>query len=215
MAVGAFGLAYITKHVGRSSPAVYSKIAELYGGGGISRGTLSLQETAERTGYDPKQLQRAGRALGQRWQRTSSKGRVMLSDDQVEAHGKWLSHDYWCSRARTYACAYCGRNDGTPKGVGLCKSCYDILRKQFVEAGLPFGAEGLLSIVRQVRGAPAPEFHDWLEAFEASLEEGCILTRGTLDRLFLEARRDSQHERSLPVTDAHREGARLREQVCR
>jgi hypothetical protein len=185
MAVGAFGIDYIVRNIGRSRSAVNHKIHEQFGGG-ISRGTISLIGTSERTGYTDRQLIRAGRALGQRWQRTSSVGRCMLSDDQVEALVRWLGHDYWCRATKLYACVYCGLATKPPKGMGLCSSCYATLSWRFGDAGLAFGVKGLLSLVRALRERTEPEACDWLDAFEASLEEGCVLTRGAIDRLFCE-----------------------------
>lgn len=183
MSVGAFGRDYLCRHVQRTPGGVYAQIARQFGGGGIGRGTISLAELSERTGYTERQLRRAGLALGQRWQRTSSTGRHMLSDDQGEALVRWLAHDYWCGRLHLYACVYCGRDDARPQGLGVCQPCYRDLRRWFREARVKFSRDSLLELVHELAAGTPVEERDWLLAFEASLEDRCVLTRGTVDRL--------------------------------
>ncbi len=185
MGVGAFSIDYIARQTGRTHKAVYARITQDLGGGGVSRGTISLQQASARTGYTRRQIKRAGRALGQRWQRTSRYGRIMLSDDQLEALVVWLGHDYWCGRSRSYACAYCGRSDVPAKGLGLCKCCHDRHWYRFGQLGVRFARAGLLAAVAAVKSDLGAQ--DWLLAWEASLSEGCVLTRYTLDRLYSEA----------------------------
>lgn len=189
MATGAFGLDYIARNVHRTPAAVYARIRHLLGGGGVGRGTLSLNRVAEETGYDRRQIQRAGRALGQRWQRTSTTGRIMLSDDQKEALVRWLARDYWCGRSHLYACVYCGRDDRPPHGLGLCRLCYQALRKRFRVSSVEMTKAGLLRFIAQVKARTPDAERDWLLAFEASLEtSGVVLTRGTIERLLEAAR---------------------------
>lgn len=184
MAVGAFSIDYIARNTNNRTPkAVYEKISHYLGGGGVSRGTRTERMVAEETGYTQRQIRRAGRALGQRWQRTSTTGAVMLGDDQVEAIVRWLKHDYWCPRAHVYACVTCGRSDIPAYGLGLCHSCYRHQVKIFRLSGLAFARASLLALVAALRERTPVEGRDWLDAFEASLQARCVLTLRALERL--------------------------------
>lgn len=182
--VGSFGLDYTVRNTGRSAPGVYWQIRHQWGGGGIGRGTKSLTQVVKDTGYDRRQLIRAGLALGQRWQRTSRHGRIMLGDDQVEALGLWLRHDYWCGRLHLYACVDCGRRDRPPRALGLCTSCYWVWWRRFRAHGQRLTRAVILRLIQDLRASTPPEAADWLDAFEASMGQGCVLTRGALWRLW-------------------------------
>lgn len=183
MAVGAFSIDYIARNTNRTPKAVYQKILRQLGGGGVSRGTRTERMVAEETGYSPRQIRRAGRALGQRWQRTSTTGAVMLGDDQIEAIIRWLKHDYWCPRAHVYACVTCGTSDVPAYGLGLCHPCYRHQAMAFRQVGLPFALAPLLSLVAALRERTPAAQRDWLDAFEASLQARCVLTLRALERL--------------------------------
>lgn len=186
-AVGNFGVGYMMRKTGRTRIAVDQKIFSMFGGGGVSRGTLSVRMVAANTGYTEAQICRAGRALAQRWCRTSTYGKNMITEDQAEALVRWLRHDYWSGVSKTYACVYCGRTQYEHEGLGLCHPCYQVRLVVFTRAGLEFSAAGLAAAVEAVRRTTPPADHDWLDSFAASLEMGCVLTRGTLDRLLREA----------------------------
>ena len=62
---GVFAIDWFQRKTERTRKAIYQRAFDLYGRGGLSRGTFSLQRAATETGYSRSQLQRAQRALGQ------------------------------------------------------------------------------------------------------------------------------------------------------
>lgn len=195
MSVGAFGLDWLCRKLNRPPSSVYNRISYLkktgqfHGMAGISQGTVSLLALCRATGYSESQIRRAGRAMGsagQRWQRTSPRGRHMLSEDQCEAIQRWLAHDYWCKRRRLYACVWCGRDDAEPVTLGLCERCVPRCRSMARTAGLQLARGALLGALESLR-AQVPD--DWAEAWVAALrDERVLLTRSAFVRLLAEYR---------------------------
>lgn len=171
----------------RSRAAIKRKLHDLFGGG-ITRGTQTIRAVEEATGYSRSQILRASRALGQRIQRSSSakRSRVMFFDDQVKAITRWLERDYWCAQSHTYACVDCGQTETAPKGLGLCVTCYDSRLRACRRLEMRFSEAAIREYVRRLRATYEGEAGDWLDAFAASLDGRCVLSRNALSRLIEE-----------------------------
>ncbi len=108
----------------RSLAAISEKIRRDFGPGGRFRGTWSLRKLMNESGYSDSQLIRARGALGQAWRKSCKGGRYLISQEQVEDLIEWLTHDYWSSVHRLYACRGCGERKKPHRARGLCASCY-------------------------------------------------------------------------------------------
>lgn len=184
---GAFAIGVLERDLpGRTRAAIRNKLLELFGGGS-SRGTQSLADVAEATGYSKKQILRASRALGQRIQRVNAiNSRIMFFDDQVESMMIWLRHDYWCRKAHLYACAECGSTEIPPKSLGLCRACFERRKSAYRSKGRAFSARALLAMIADLRPLYGTPEGDWLDAFRESLARSCVLSPVALDRLLAE-----------------------------
>lgn len=154
--IGSFGWTVLRKRVGQSRPAddcrrtthaIRAKVRREFGGGGITRGTYSLNQVSEETGYHRTQLKRAMQALGQRWTRTARRGDYLISAEQVEEMVTWLQHDFWSPRHELYCCLRCGTSTQTHYCFGLCERCYRKMRRYSESKALQFTAKALLEVV--------------------------------------------------------------------
>lgn len=128
--IGSFGWQALIRRSGHSRRAIWDKIRHLFGGGGITRGSYSIRQAMEETGYSLSQLERAASALNQRWQRTAKGGNFLISAEQLEDLANWLVDDFWSVGHRLYSCPGCNATT-REKGVkgshfsnGLCRNCY-------------------------------------------------------------------------------------------
>jgi len=136
--VGAFSVDWFTENVGdsyteedwpnadtgRSRAAVYAKARRMYGRGGIMRGAYSLRHLMRMSGYSLSQLERARRALGQKWRRTATDGNFIINEEQALDMLSWLIKDYWAKKHRLYSCVWCHTREVPHRGKGLCTKCY-------------------------------------------------------------------------------------------
>lgn len=122
---------------GRSKAAIYSAIQKHFGGGGITRGTYQLEEAMAETGYSRTQLQRAARALNQRWLRTKKRGAWLITGEQLEDMVDWLRVDYWSKPLELYCCLQCGTTARPHHRAGLCLRCFWRFRRAAAKAGVP------------------------------------------------------------------------------
>lgn len=148
--VGSFGWSTLIRRTGgRSKDAIRQKIKREFGGGGITRGTYTLQQVMDETGYSRTQLQRAAQSLGQRWNRTA-KGKnhpFLITGEQLEELVAWLSHDYWSKPLKLYGCISCGTSQEDHYSFGCCLRCFKKLRRIAANYGLPFTAKALLDFL--------------------------------------------------------------------
>lgn len=184
LAISTYGIDWLRRKVGgRSRRAVYSRIEAIVGEGGLTRGSYTIREVIELTGYNREQLERAGRALQQRWARTSRHGSFMISEDQIEQLSTWLRKDYWCMRLRLYGCLRCGTGRQPPRSFGLCTRCYYRGRRQALGLGLPFVAAKLHARVVALKARCAEADREFLELLEARLQHRWAPSEGDLERL--------------------------------
>ena len=137
--IGSFGWQVLQRRTGaRSRPAITQKIKREFGGGGITRGSYSLEQAMAETGYARTQLIRAAKALNQRWPRTSKGGNYLITEVQLEEMAAWLSQDYWARKQHLYACLDCGTRVRPHRGGGLCAACYSHNRRLAAAVGMSF-----------------------------------------------------------------------------
>ncbi len=165
--VGAFSLDYFKRKTGRSRRAIYTRTHKIYGAGGLSRGTHSLESAASDTGYSKEQFWRAQSALDQKWKRLSPKGRFLITFEQLQSMVDWLQHDYWCARLRLYGCANCGSSVRPARGMGLCPTDYWRVRRMCARLDLPSSCSRLLILAESLDEAPAE-----VRALRERLEKG-------------------------------------------
>ena len=184
LGIGAYGLDWLRrKSGGRSRDALYAQIRRSCDGGGLTRGSYTLAEAIDLTGYNREQLERAGNALAQRWARTSRRGSYLLTDDQIEQLGAWLRQDYWCTRLKLYGCLRCGTNSQRPRTFGLCRRCYYSLRRYATRLGLPFTAPKLRARVQSLRETSEGEDREFLDLLDARLGHRWAPLETELERL--------------------------------
>lgn len=163
--VGAFGWSALRRRTGaRSKKAIQSKLQRNFGGGGITRGTYSVDQAEEETGYHRTQLKRAAKALSQRWTRTARGGNFLISAEQLEDIVSWLRHDYWCLRLELYGCVRCGTSDQPHYSFGCCLRCYKRLRWVASKNDIPFSRSGLLVYLQVARDKRSSHFLDMMIA---------------------------------------------------
>lgn len=113
----------------RSISALYHKLDRLGYNGGLTRGSYTLAQLIELTGYSRWQLKRAMNMCGQKWRRTSTKGSFVITEDQVEEICAWLGKDFWSKKHRLYRCLWCNTQDIDHAKIGLCINCYNEYRR--------------------------------------------------------------------------------------
>lgn len=147
--VGIYGLDWFQRKTGRTLDAVQAKARRLYGHGGLTRGSYSLREAAEKTGYHIGQLRRAMQALRQKWKRTSPKGSFLIYEEQLEELAQWLKTDYWNIQHRLYGCLWCNTERRPHYALGLCQRCYNRYAQRLHRGGFPLQCEDLLEAARR------------------------------------------------------------------
>lgn len=187
--VGSFGWTVLQKRAGHSVPtdaeyrsrdAVRAKMRREFSGG-ITRGSYSLEQVCEETGYHRTQLKRAMKALGQRWTRTGRGGTFLISAEQVEEMVAWLAHDFWSIQHGLYCCLRCGTESKPHRCMGLCGRCYRKLRRYAKKLGLLFTTRGLLEVATRARAVVGAEH--FLDRLVASLEKGHAPSKQELKEL--------------------------------
>jgi hypothetical protein len=170
-AVGAFGWIALQRKCGlgedkrqRTKGAITQKIRRDFGGGGITRGSYSLEEAMAETGYARTQLRRAAKALGQRWVRTAKGGNFLISAEQLEDMSGWLARDYWSKPLELYACVQCGTETRPHHRSGCCEPCYHRLRRLAASLGLPRATRPLFALVQIARAQGTDPVLDRVEA---------------------------------------------------
>ncbi len=153
---GVFAVEWFQRKTERTRKSIYRRAFDLYGRGGLSRGTYSLERAADETGYSPSQLLRAQSALGQKWKRLSAPASYLITVEQLDDLIGWLQHDYWCSRLRLYGCVNCGSDKRPARGMGLCPKDYWQIRRLCTKLELPRSVCRLLELVVHL-DSPAPE----------------------------------------------------------
>lgn len=132
---------------GRSADAIRSKALRLVGSS-IRRGTYSLNEIMNKTGYSKTQIRRAMRALGQKWKRLSSTGPYIVYEDQYLDIIAWLAQGYWSISHRRYNCTWCDGTTQPHKGKGLCLTCYRRYISRLRRLELPIENNALREMVK-------------------------------------------------------------------
>lgn len=175
----------VTPH--RSVAAVYAKILQEYGPGGLTRGAYTLNAVIEYSGYSRTQILRAQKALKQKWRRTSARGSYLISDEQLEDILEWLKHDYWCSQKRLYACVWCTGEAKRHYALGLCNACYFRYRRFCDDLDVPHCCKKMRKLVAALRKAlPAEGPHaTLLENLEKMLKRGIAPPPAYLEWLYL------------------------------
>jgi hypothetical protein len=195
--VGVYGVAWFQKNTGdaldwpaapkgRTRRAVYSKAYRMYGIGGLSRGTYTLRRLICETGYGPSHFYRAMRACGQKWKRTSVRGRYLICEDQVDELLAWLRQDYWGKRHRLYRCSWCGVEHRRHHAQGLCRRCYQRYAQRLWRAGLPIGRKELSVELRKM--AQCEQVSDFLAMAMRHAQRGWAIPEESLRRLIKERR---------------------------
>ena len=144
--VGANSIDWLCRKLRKSRAAVDSKLYRMFRGG-ISRGTYSLKEIIDITGYSRSHLIRARKALKQKWKRTSNKGIFLITDDQIEELADWLGLDYWSRSHHLYKCIWCYTSDNPHRSYGLCTECYKEYDNLIRKLGLPRSIVKLKEII--------------------------------------------------------------------
>jgi hypothetical protein len=135
--IGANSVKWLCKKSGGRSPSsLYHKLARIGYNGGFTRGTYTLRELMEFTGYSESQLKRAAKSCAQKWRRTSSKGSFVITEDQMEELCIWLGKDFWSKRHKLYRCLWCGTQKENHYSLGLCLSCYNEYHRLLYLLGL-------------------------------------------------------------------------------
>lgn len=158
--VGVYGIAWFKKHggnaydwpnalEGRSAAACYSQARRLFGSGGLSRGSYSVNEIIKKTGYSKTHIRRAMKALAQKWKRLSPKGSYLIYEEQYMDIIGWLMTDYWAPIHRLYNCIWCHQTSYPHKGKGLCLRCYRRYIRRLRRMGMPSKSELLLTYCLQ------------------------------------------------------------------
>jgi hypothetical protein len=158
---GAFGLAWFRRRIGpsyafpgappRSPDAIYARARKLWGKGGMTRGSYSMRQIAEESGYTRMQLRRAQKALQHSYRRTSPNSRMLVTDDQRLDLFAWLASDFWCKPLHRYGCVWCGTRERPHKGGGLCSRCYYAFRRATVRRAMPQSLESLCRLAEARR----------------------------------------------------------------
>jgi len=127
--IGVYGIAWFRKNSGnsydwpnalqgRTADACYSKARRMFGGGGLTRGSYSIEKIIRITGYSKTQIRRAMRALMQKWKRLSPTGSYLIYEEQFQDLVEWLSDDYWLHYIDcTIACGVTVRKSDTKAKV--------------------------------------------------------------------------------------------------
>lgn len=162
--IGSFGWSVLERRTGHTRNAIWAKVQRDLGGGGITRGSYSLAQAMEETGYSRTQFERAASALNQRWQRTARGGNYLITAEQIEDIAHWLAQDFWCVRHRLYGCGNCATTSRPHHAGGLCRVCYHraarFTRRVF---RVRFTPEDLLDYV-QKRGGSEERVVKYLES---------------------------------------------------
>lgn len=153
--VGGFGWQVLERRTGRTRRAITAKVFREFSGGGITRGSYSLKEICEETGYLPKQFKRAREALQQRWIRTARGGDFLIAPEQVDEMVAWLKNDYWSQKTKLYACTRCGTDSNPHYMHGLCYRCFRFIRYRLEKAGLSAVPQKLLDVTLQLEQTDA------------------------------------------------------------
>lgn len=163
---------------GRSTDAIYAKARELLGKGGLTRGSYSLTQICELTGYSRSQILRAREALAQKWKRTSAKGSYLVYEDQMLEIISWLRQDHWSKKHNLYSCLWCATDTRDHYQQGLCKRCFEKYAKRLKRLGMPVGSDALRKrlgdvserLERQLSRGLALVGALWKEAFDGISE---------------------------------------------
>lgn len=133
---------------GRTRAAVYAKAFRLYGRGGLMRGAYSLRRLMLISGYSLTQLERARKALGQKWRRTAEDGNYIIHEEQAFEMLDWLKKDYWAKKHRLYCCVWCHTKECPHRGLGLCTKCYQNYVGRLRRSGFMIDSEILLRMLQ-------------------------------------------------------------------
>ena len=132
----------------RSRYAIYRRAERILGKGGLTRGTNTLMQAANETGYTREQILRAQRACNQKWKRLSPRGPFLITYEQLDEMVGWLRQDYWCKTLRLYGCVNCGADRRPSRGKGLCPRCYFKTRRLCRAHRLPWRLRALTAMVQ-------------------------------------------------------------------
>jgi hypothetical protein len=135
---------------GRTKDAIWKKVQREFGGGGITRGSMSLYEALKVSGYSRTHFLRAARALNQRWLRTKKHGDFIITFEQYDDIICWLGHDYWSKKLEAYCCLQCGTKARPHHIGGFCNPCFQRFRRRSRKLGVPHRAEQLREWVEKL-----------------------------------------------------------------
>lgn len=135
--IGANSIKWLCRKSGnRSISSLYHKLSRIGYNGGFTRGSYTLRQLIELTGYSESQLRRAAKALLQKWRRTSTKGSFVITEDQMDELCTWLGKDFWSKRHKLYRCMWCNTQKNNHYGLGLCLDCYNEYHRLLYMLGL-------------------------------------------------------------------------------
>ena len=192
LGAGAFGVEWLRSKTGkpygddgpkhRSVSAIRSKACRM-GLGGLGRGSMTLAELVEATGYSRTQLLRAQYALSQKWKRTGPRGPYLITEDQKEDLMEWLKHDYWCKAKHLYVCVWYSGSNRRHYSAGLCGTCHKAHFRLCRALGIPTALEDQIRFLERVK-ATIPEDCDkvWIKSALWRLRKGLALDIETLDK---------------------------------
>jgi len=190
--IGIAGVRWFKTRCSRSYWAVYAKASRLYGKGGLTRGSYTLWEIAQRTGYNREQIKRAQSALNQKWKRLGPIGAHLITEEQVEDILEWLKHDFWSKAKKLYGCQWCATTTRPHVGRGLCSRCYRRHIYLCEQLGLPVSGLKQMSILRKAQRQDCAnlEAHGrFIHEAMARLQTGLALDESQLERLIVVAER--------------------------
>lgn len=112
------------RELGRTPASMRAKLRRMIGANTLRRGSYSMRQLVEATGYQAEQLRRAATALNQKWKRLHPKGPFLITEEQRDELVTWLQHDYWAPLYRLYCCLFCTTEVRAHRALGLCGRCY-------------------------------------------------------------------------------------------
>lgn len=127
--IGSFGWKALERRSKHSKTEIWAKVNREFGGGGITRGSYSLSQAMDETGYARSQFIRASKALNQRWLRTAKGGNYLITAEQLEDMVFWLKDDFWSAKHHLYGCMQCEGSKDRHYAIGLCFKCYHKVKR--------------------------------------------------------------------------------------
>lgn len=186
--IGISGVAWFKSRCGRSRKAVYNKALRMYGQGGLTRGSFTLHEICETTGYNYSHIRRAQAALNQKWKRLGPRGAHLVTEEQLRDILEWLKHDFWSKSKKLYGCQWCTTTTRPHVGRGLCSRCYYRHIYLCERLGLPVSGLKQIALLRKAlrQDCANLEAHGtFIQEAMARLQSGLALSENDLERVLV------------------------------